>query len=708
MKKKVVSLCLALLMAVSLITPSFAALPWTGWPGAYWPLQAEWIEASDRNVNDPDRIIDVTKKTYDLLKPYMPHSSPYGATEPLCELTSWAYETRGDLDNAILWLERQLEMDYWFIDNGSPGYIDKILNGEARMDYLKAARDVTVYALSDTDASPYKIGPNTGVWYGMPAGANQKAGSAVLFYLDFKVRNEHSAAYWINYYRNTSDSFRQALDGGVIECAFNFERYEIQDVLSADQYINETMATLGGLNATVLLRIGAEVTSWDATTFDANQYIQAFRKVATAARKYPNLQVVYSPDIINNRLVTDETYYPGDEYVDWVGVSAYHKTCYRNSKGVMPGEYDMDYRLRGSFNEDAWYGTGFYDYDPLIAIKHVADLASAHNKPMMISECGFPNTATKYGDTSAFAADQMNKFYSYLTMVYPQVKAVFYFNVDRTELEGYDFSIANKPALEGLYYSAIKDAGVYLDDPDGSVPAMWEPLSQTKLSASTPKLRLATYVSFPNVADAQVKYYVDGALVGTANKAPYYYDLDTAKLSPGNHTVKVTAAGGQFSREVSYTLTVPNRTAYANTQTVKLDGKSVTFETYALRDANGNDTNYIKIRDLALAVNGTAAQFEVDWDGVVNLRTGSAYTVRGVENQTPFSGNRAYKLPEAPTNVNGSASDLQAFVLTDDNNGEYTYYKLRDLGKALGFNVGYDNATDTVFIQTDKPYTDAD
>ena len=133
----------------------------------------------------------------------------------------------------------------------------------------------------------------------------------------------------------------------------------------------------------------------------------------------------------------------------------------------------------------------------------------------------------------------------------------------------------------------------------------------------------------------------------------------------------------------------------------------MTFETYALKDASGNDINYIKVRDLALALNGTAAQFAVDWDGVVNLRSSTPYTPNGSENHTPFSGNRTYSLPEAPTNVNGSASSLQAIVLTDDNGGDYTYYKLRDLGQALGFNVGYANDVG-VFIQTDRPYTDAD
>lgn len=44
-------------------------------------------------------------------------------------------------------------------------------------------------------------------------------------------------------------------------------------------------------------------------------------------------------------------------------------------------------------------------------------------------------------------------------------------------------------------------------------------------------------------------------------------------------------------------------------------------------------------------------------------------------------------------------------MLFDDDGGGFTYYKLRDLGMALGFNVGWNTETGTAFIETDKPYT---
>ena len=92
---------------------------------------------------------------------------------------------------------------------------------------------------------------------------------------------------------------------------------------------------------------------------------------------------------------------------------------------------------------------------------------------------------------------------------------------------------------------------------------------------------------------------------------------------------------------------------------------------------------------MALLLNGTKAQFQVDWDGAVNLTTGRAYTRDGTEMNTPFTGDRACEPATATTRVNGQPVQLSAILLKDDKGNGYTYYKLRDLGAALGFAVNW-------------------
>ncbi len=203
-------------------------------------------------------------------------------------------------------------------------------------------------------------------------------------------------------------------------------------------------------------------------------------------------------------------------------------------------------------------------------------------------------------------------------------------------------------------------------------------------------------LSFPSEEAMQGEYLICTGKNGVVSYLPI--DVSAMTKSGSSYTLKL------LGKTVKLTVVPATGTAYPSTQTVELDGKKVTFQMYALKDANGNPTNYVKVRDLALALNGTKAQFSVDWNGAVNLVAGAAYTPNGSENKTPFSGERAYTLPTKPTSVNGSPSDLQAIVLTDANGGAYTYYQLRDLGRKLGFNVDWSSKRG-VFIETDKPYS---
>lgn len=145
----------------------------------------------------------------------------------------------------------------------------------------------------------------------------------------------------------------------------------------------------------------------------------------------------------------------------------------------------------------------------------------------------------------------------------------------------------------------------------------------------------------------------------------------------------------------------PSGTAYPSVQTVDVDGQAVEFQMYALRDEGGNTTNYIKLRDLAAILDGTAAQFDVSWNaGAIGIQTHRAYASRnGQEGYTPFQGERPYLRGSDATLVDGRSAQLQSFVLQDDAGGGYTYYKLRDLGQVLGVTVDW-SAGRGVYLET--------
>lgn len=151
----------------------------------------------------------------------------------------------------------------------------------------------------------------------------------------------------------------------------------------------------------------------------------------------------------------------------------------------------------------------------------------------------------------------------------------------------------------------------------------------------------------------------------------------------------------------------PGLVATAVTRSVELDGVATELACYAVTDEAGNDTYYVRARDLAARLDGTPAQFAVGHYGVVNLASGWAYIPDGSEGQAPFSGRQKCRALDEPTNVDGELLELEGIRLLDENGGGYTCYKLRDLGRALGFNVGW-SAHRGVFLETDRAYDPAD
>ena len=173
---------------------------------------------------------------------------------------------------------------------------------------------------------------------------------------------------------------------------------------------------------------------------------------------------------------------------------------------------------------------------------------------------------------------------------------------------------------------------------------------------------------------------------------PYYLVQNTPHFSNGIATFR-----DKNEKWGILALTVTGK-AQENKQTISIDGKDIPFAMYS---PDNGGTNYVRLVDLAVAMKGTAGQFNVGYDGRVLLTTDVAYT--GAASTAPFHSAMEYTMLDEPTYVDSVAQNLEA-IRFEYQNGGYTYYKLRDLGEALGFNVGWDNATQRIYIESDKPY----
>lgn len=146
----------------------------------------------------------------------------------------------------------------------------------------------------------------------------------------------------------------------------------------------------------------------------------------------------------------------------------------------------------------------------------------------------------------------------------------------------------------------------------------------------------------------------------------------------------------------SAALAVP---AQPSSMPVTCDGQTVPLSGYTI-----DDSTYFKLRDVAAVLNGTANQFALGYgeDGV-SVSVGKPYQ--------PVGGELTGTLEPAETDAPQALSllvDGKSVSLTACKIGGYNYLKLRDIGQAVGFDVGFDEASRTVQITTQQPKSDAE
>lgn len=135
--------------------------------------------------------------------------------------------------------------------------------------------------------------------------------------------------------------------------------------------------------------------------------------------------------------------------------------------------------------------------------------------------------------------------------------------------------------------------------------------------------------------------------------------------------------------------------AKASTHKIQVNGTPVDIGAYGI---GGN--NYFKLRDVAMLLKDTQGKFQVGYNDTtkqITLTTGESYTAVGGELSGKDGLNRTGNPTASAVSVDGQAVDLSAYNIGGNN-----YFKLRDLGDALGFAVTWDEASRTVNITTAK------
>ena len=156
--------------------------------------------------------------------------------------------------------------------------------------------------------------------------------------------------------------------------------------------------------------------------------------------------------------------------------------------------------------------------------------------------------------------------------------------------------------------------------------------------------------------------------------------------------------GGGMTENNNQNESKPTLTVSKTNSAVLIDGKNTAFQSY-----NINGYNYFKLRDIAMALNGSGKNFEVGWDaekGAIGITKGKAYTVVGGEMNISSSNNTNAVKSNATLYVDGVKTNLDAYTIEGN-----TYFQLRDIGKFIDFGVLWDSTQNAIKIDTFVGYS---
>jgi len=305
----------------------------------------------------------------------------------------------------------------------------------------------------------------------------------------------------------------------------------------------------------IFLRWASEMNGpWTKYGKNPKQYIDKFRLVTKVMREEaPNVAMVWTPFAEPTKFI--ERYYPGDAWVDWVGVNVY--SVYVNN---------------GDPLRPAW------QRDPLEFLQFVYDTYSSR-KPIHISE--FAATLHCKGtslNTTDFAIEKITRFYKGVAQQFPRVKSINYFCLDTVRaglannnysfiqdgraLETYVNLVSNAHFLSRVPFDAKQFAGVVKAGTTiGARGIKLRPsTSDLELLASTgsvaanldePRLRgvqngeivandLQLSAQLPtSLKPRGLLWQIDGRTVAITNTLPYRVTISRDRIGPGTHTARL-------------------------------------------------------------------------------------------------------------------------------------------------------------------------
>ncbi|MBX7135492.1 MAG: glycoside hydrolase family 26 protein [Fimbriimonadaceae bacterium] len=297
-----------------------------------------------------------------------------------------------------------------------------------------------------------------------------------------------------------------------------------------DAYLQQLADDLAQAGVPIFLRFASEMNG-DWTNYNGNPalYKEKWRLVAETMRdRAENVAMVWCPYTTPRGNIDD--YYPGDEWVDWVGVNMYNVT-YFNQDPDMPAHH----------------------VEPTEMLDDIYRKYSKR-KPIMIGEYATTHySALENRPVIDFAISNIRELYSALPTKYPRVKAVNYFNSNNllvSHRQNNNYTVTGDKRVLAAYQNAIS-SNYYLGKTDIARPK--PPKSAEEKAKETGRLplndgaiikgRVLVSAWLPAGNERSfVRALVDGKVVNVVNKKTFWEsEIDPSDLGVGDHKLTFEA-----------------------------------------------------------------------------------------------------------------------------------------------------------------------
>ncbi|WP_141692380.1 stalk domain-containing protein [Paenibacillus pectinilyticus] len=427
------------------------------------------------------------------------------------------FDALGDYDQAIYYYEQ--ENKYWVNAGKDWGAVKLQRADQIRTTvelYREENNESIVQQLSDPKGAQLaKFEPAYGTYLGVYSEQDPKVGNIFT-----KMASEYGKKHAIYLaYAHWGQSFpatyakRAKEAGGALQIAW--EPDDGLDPVADGAYLRNWAREAKVAGIPIFLRFAGEMNgAWVKWHGNPAQYIAKFRMLHDVfAAEAPNVAMVWSPgDVPANDI---DPYYPGDAYVDWVGVSLYIEP-YENGDPSLPS---------------------------MLATSNVERLTRLYNtyasrKPLMLSETGVPHYSHSADeDYTEWAKLNLQRLYEIMPYKYPRLKAITYFNVDQGMASAKnDYSLSTSSEIQSYYKQLIANPYLLSEVKDASKPADhigYVPID-AEHQAFTKGTRIIPFIKIPEVYIGKVEYLLNGRVIASQTSLPYGLDLKAGDVPEGS------------------------------------------------------------------------------------------------------------------------------------------------------------------------------